>query len=99
MIYHFQVNLPKQKKDCLSSPFYVTLLIMMSQNLKSILYFSCIILLTAVVSYLFFSLVPSEYTDLILLIGGGVFTIGYALYYSRAKRIIEDAEDAYSDIE
>ena len=69
--------------------------------------------MTAVVSYLFFSLVPSEYTDLILLIGGGVFTIGYALYYSiwgilkdmvddrnkEAKRIIEDAEDAYSDIE
>ena len=69
-------------------------------------------LLTAVVSYLFFSLVPKEYTDLILLIACGVFMIGYVLYYSiwgiqeitddhneKVKRIIEDSEDAYSDID
>jgi len=85
---------------------------MMSQNLKTILLGLCLMLLSAFVSYLFFSLVPSEYTDLILLIACGVFMIGYVLYYSiwgiqeivdknneEVKRIIEDSKDAYSDID
>ncbi len=85
---------------------------MMSQNLKSILYGLCLMLLSAFVSYLFFSLVPSKYTDLILIIAGGVCIIGYIIWYSiwgiqqivddnneEVKRIIEDSEDAFSEID
>ena len=69
-------------------------------------------LLSAFVSYLFFSLVPSEYTDLILIIAGGVFLIGYGIWYSiwgiqhivddhneEVKRFIEDSEDDFSKID